>query len=399
MNHWPGEQEMDERNREKQAATPDGRSDAQPDRNEQGGAVEDAEMRGAPAHPADDEGRAGDEPRQPWEERLTGLRNEVSTLASRHRTPLSLGLAATSLALIAGTQGNQQQQMAMGGTDVMDPAEEASASQEPVWDLHVSEHDRIDFFVEFLMGRNHEKTKLWLERLGKYGPFIANELRERGMPQDLIWLATIESGLDVNAYSKAHAAGMWQFIEETGQRYGLEVSRYVDDRRDPILATSAALTYLQEMHDRFGSWYLSSAGYNTGENRVGRLMRELTGTEKGTDQGYWTIWDRLPRETRDYVPLMIAMGHIGKSPEKYGFHDLQHQQPLQFEEVIVPGGTKLTDVARISGADLEEIKELNARYVRGETPPGRDMAVRVPIGGRGPVLASLGGTAGATFGE
>src|SRR5690606_20998685 len=177
------------------------------------------------------------------------------------------------------------------------------------------------------------------------GPLIQNELRERGMPEDLLYLTMIESGLDPNAYSRADAAGLWQFIEETGERYGLEVSTYVDERRDPIKATGAALTYLQEMHDRFDSWYLSAAGYNTGENRVGRLMRETTGSEKGSDEGYWDIWDRLPSETRDYVPLMLAMGHIAKEPGKYGFHDLQYEQPLRFEEVIVPGGTKLAEVA------------------------------------------------------
>src|SRR5690606_39733190 len=109
-----------------------------------------------------------------------------------------------------------------------------------------------------------------------------------------------------NAYSSAHAAGLWQFIKETGQRYGLEVSEYVDERRDPVKATGAALTYLQDMHERFDSWFLAAAGYNTGENRVGRLMREVTGSERGTEEDYWKIWPRLPRETRDYVPLMLA---------------------------------------------------------------------------------------------
>jgi hypothetical protein len=390
---------MDQKDREQQTGANDATANRSltPDSAPHGGANSERQADSGATPPAAAAGANGDDgPRDAWQERLAGLSREVTTLGSRHRTPLALGLAASSLALVAGTQGNSAEQVAVSGS-VLDPLVEESASQEPVWDLHVSEHDRIDFFVEFLMGRNHEKTKLWLERLGKYGPFIQNELKERGMPQDLIWLATIESGLDVNAYSKAHAAGMWQFIEETGQRYGLEVSRYIDDRRDPILATSAALTYLQQMHDRFDSWYLSSAGYNTGENRVGRLMRELTGSEKGTDQGYWTIWDRLPRETRDYVPLMIAMGHIGKDPAKYGFHDLKLQEPLQFEEVLVPGGTKLTDVARIAGASLEDVEELNARFVRGETPPGREMAVRVPIGKSGPVLASLGGTAAGSF--
>jgi hypothetical protein len=303
-----------------------------------------------------------------------------------------LGLAASSLALLAGTTrggggaGESAAEVAAASEGFMPPAE-VTEKKGVTWDLHVSEHDRVDFFVEFLMGRNYDKTRSWLERIGKYGPMIQNELRERGMPEDLLYLAMIESGLNPNAYSKAHAAGLWQFISETGKRYGLEHSTYVDERRDPVKATAAALDYLQMMHERFDSWYLASAGYNTGENRVGRLMREITGSEKGTEEGYWSIWDRLPAETRDYVPLMLAMGHIAKEPDKYGFHDLKYEEPLRFEEVIVPGGTKLSDVAKTAGVDAAMIEDLNPHFVKKQTPPNRRMAVRVPVG-QGPQVAT-----------
>jgi hypothetical protein len=311
---------------------------------------------------------------------------------------MTLGLAASSLALLAGTRGGPG---GAGGAEValadvaegFKPPEQVTAEEGVKWDLHVSEHERIDFFVEFLMGRNYDKTRSWIERIGKYGPMIQNELRERGMPEDLLYLAMIESGLNPTAYSKAHASGMWQFIEETGKRYGLEVSRYVDERRDPVKSTAAGLTYLQQMHDRFDSWYLSSAGYNTGENRVGRLMRERTGSERGSDEGYWDIWDRLPRETRDYVPLMIAMGHIAKEPAKYGFHNLQYEEPLAYEEVVVPGATQLADVARAAGVELAVIEDLNPHYLRGQTPPNRRMAVRVPVGQQAQVATALDGQA------
>jgi hypothetical protein len=321
---------------------------------------------------------------------------------------VTLGLAASSLALLAGTRGGGGG--AEGGdAEVMElakaefrPPEQVAAEDGVSWDLHVSDHERIDFFVEFLMGRNHDKTRTWLERIGKYGPMIQNELRERGMPEDLLYLAMIESGLDPTAYSKAHASGMWQFIAETGQRYGLEVSRYVDERRDPVKSTAAGLTYLQFMYDRFGSWYLSSAGYNTGENRVGRLMRERTGSERGTDEGYWDIWDRLPRETRDYVPLMIAMGHIAKEPAKYGFHNLQYQEPLAYEEVVVPGATRMSDIARAAGTSTAVIEDLNPHFLRGQTPPDRRMTVRVPVGQQAQVATALKGesvSAGAGLAE
>jgi hypothetical protein len=311
---------------------------------------------------------------------------------------LTLGLAASSLALLAGTRGGSgssagggEKPVDVAVSDAFMPPEMVTAEKGVQWDLHVSEHDRIDFFVEFLMGRNYDKTRSWIERIGKYGPMIQNELRERGMPEDLLYLAMIESGLNPTAYSKAHASGMWQFIKETGQRYGLEVSTYVDERNDPVKSTAAGLTYLQMMHDRFDSWYLASAGYNTGENRVGRLMRETTGSEKGSDEGYWDIWDRLPRETRDYVPLMIAMGHIAKEPGKYGFHNLQYEDALAYEEVVVPGGTKLADVANAAGVSSAVVEDLNPHLIKKQTPPNRRMAVRVPVGQQQQVASALNG--------
>lgn len=305
----------------------------------------------------------------------------------------ALGLAATSLAILAGKSMGDRAPAA-STTQLAGVADEpavTSAEQSKEWDLTVTDHERVDFFIEFLMGKNYDKTKLWLERMGKYAPLIQNELRERGMPTDLLYLAMIESGLSPDAYSRAHAAGMWQFIEETGERHGLEVSSYVDERRDPVKATAAALDYLQKMHDRFGSWYLAAAGYNTGENRVGRLMRETTGSEQGSDADYWKIWDRLPRETRDYVPLMLAMGHIAKDPAKYGFTDLRMQDLLHFEEVTVPGGTRLSKVAEAAGAELDVIAGLNPQLVQKQTPPGREWTVRLPAGGGARVLAALEG--------
>lgn len=319
----------------------------------------------------------------------------------RRRALGAAGLAAGSVAMLAGG-GKPASTVTPTGAPILPPLPappEEEQAKGVSWDLTVTDHDRVDFFVEYLMGKNHDKTRLWLERIGKYGPMIQKELRAQGMPEDLLYLTMIESGFDPNAYSKAHAAGLWQFIEETGKRYGLEVSQYVDERRDPIKSTRAALTYLQEMHERFGSWYLSAAGYNTGENRVGRLMRETTGSERGEDANYWDIWDRLPRETRDYVPLMLAAGHIGKEPHKYGFDGLELQEPLEFEEVIVPGGTKLADVAAAGQVDVGDVKSLNPHFVHSITPPNRRMAVRVPLGQGAVVAANLGSDvqAGAVY--
>ena len=353
----------------------------------------------------------GEEPSEPGGAAADGRKATAQTDATRvgsrlrdkmGRHTATLGLAASSLALLAGAKGgtgSSTEQMAAATEEGFMPPAEVSEKKGVTWDIELSEHERVDFFVEFLMGKNHDKTRTWLERIGKYGPMVQNELRERGMPEDLLFLTMIESGLNPNAYSKAHAAGLWQFIEETGERYGLEVSSYVDERRDPVKSTDAALTYLSEMNERFGgSWYLSAAGYNTGENRVGRLMRETTGSEHAANEAaYWQIWDRLPSETRDYVPLMLAMGKIAKEPAKYGFTDLKYEEPLQFEQVTVPGGTKLADIAKTAGVDPEVVYDLNPHLVKKQTPPKREWAVRVPVG-QGPQVAAAFGASGAASG-
>jgi membrane-bound lytic murein transglycosylase D len=161
----------------------------------------------------------------------------------------------------------------------------------------------------------------YMERMPKYESMISAKLAQRGMPQDLIYLAMIESGFNPTAKSPAAASGLWQFIGETGRRYGLKVTRKLDERNDPAKATDAALSYLADLYDRFGSWYLAAAAYNTGENRVGRIMREVTGSERGTDADYYRIANRLPQETRDYVPKLIAAARIAKEPAKYGFEE------------------------------------------------------------------------------
>ncbi|HEX7119472.1 MAG TPA: lytic transglycosylase domain-containing protein [Longimicrobiales bacterium] len=248
------------------------------------------------------------------------------------------------------------------------------------WDLPVERTERVDYWIDYLTTERRDRTREWLERLGYYGPMIQAKLRERGMPQDLVFLAMAESGFDPTAYSAAHASGVWQFIAETGRRYGLEVSDYVDERNDPIKATDAALDYLQDLHDRFGSWYLAAAAYNTGENRVERILDERAGGARGEESLYWQIGEFLPQETRDYVPIMLAVGHIAKDPAAYGFTEFEYQPPMRYEEIRVPPGTSLEDIAREENVDLDELRRLNAHLVRGQTPPDRAWDVRIPVG-------------------
>jgi len=189
------------------------------------------------------------------------------------------------------------------------------------WDLANLDHPRVDTWIRIFTTDPKVKPRFaqWLDRKPKYEPMISAKLAQRDMPQDLIYLAMIESGFNPRAKSPAKAGGLWQFISETGQRYGLTVNKRVDERNQPEKATDAALSYLSDLHDRFGSWYLAAAAYNAGENRVGRIMRQVTGREKGTDEDYYRISGFLPKETREYVPMMIAAGRISKDPERYGF--------------------------------------------------------------------------------
>src|SRR5688500_257825 len=163
------------------------------------------------------------------------------------------------------------------------PAPMAPASRlQPGWDLANIDHAQVDYWVGRLQTDRRPIIEAALRMRGRYGPLVTQALAQRGMPQDLLYLAMIESGFNPRAYSRAHASGLWQFIPETGGRYGLEVNRAVDERRDPVESTDAALRYLGRLYKRFGSWYLAAAAYNTGENRVGRIMREEKGRERGT---------------------------------------------------------------------------------------------------------------------
>jgi len=320
-----------------------------------------------------------------------------------------VGLGVGALALIAATQPYAPRSTAAPMDELVVVAEDAPSvgveaavrtaldarpyidalSGTVTWDLPSARNERVDFWIDFLEGRNAERTRVWLERQGRWAPLIRTQLRERGMPEDLLYLAMIESGLSPYAYSRAHASGMWQFIAETGRRYGLRIDGYVDERRDPIASTDAALDYLQDMHDDFGSWFLAAAGYNSGENRVARLLRQKAGGATGDEGLYWVIGPHLPRETRDYVPLMLAAGHIAKQPEQYGFRGLVYQDPFDFVEVEVPGGTSLASVARAGDLDKDVLEDLNPHLVRDVTPPGESWKLRVPRGSDARVAANL----------
>ena len=251
------------------------------------------------------------------------------------------------------------------------------------WDLPNLDHPRVDYWVSRFdtVPAMRKKFEGFLERAGLWAPPILEKLEERGMPRDLIFLAMIESGFNPAAQSWASAAGVWQFIPETGQRYGLAIDRAVDERHDPIRATDAALDYLEDLHERFNSWYLAAAAYNTGENRVGRIMRETFGRERAESEAdYYRIWDALPSETRDYVPLMVAAARISKNQATYGFHTVEPLPEIDWEEIVVPPATPLQSIADERGLTVEQIRAINPHFRIHRTPNDRDYAVRIPSG-------------------
>jgi soluble lytic murein transglycosylase-like protein len=175
-------------------------------------------------------------------------------------------------------------------------------------------HERVDYWVErFSRGDKRAEIAEAFARKPEVEAMITGELRRRGMPEELIYLAMAESGLNPQAHSIADAAGIWQLVPDTARRWGLTVNDTVDERRDPQKSTVAALSYLSYLYNRFGSWYLAAAAYNAGENRIARII------ESGTDADYYRVWDQLPGETRDYIPAMTALARIGRDPARYGF--------------------------------------------------------------------------------
>lgn len=248
------------------------------------------------------------------------------------------------------------------------------------FDLPVVWNASVARFVELFEHEQPDRMALYLKRAGRYEGMIREKLRARGMPEDLLYLSMIESGFNPNARSTAQAVGLWQFMAPTARGYGLRIDAYVDERRDPEKATDAALRYLEDLYRQFGSWTLAAAAYNSGGGRVARIMREETGAVSGKDSDFWVIRGRLPRETREYVPLIFAATLIGKQPSRYGLDQVERWLPVRTDTVSVPGGTPFSAVARAADVRESEVRRLNPHLLRGVTPPGAPFPVRIPDG-------------------
>jgi len=249
--------------------------------------------------------------------------------------------------------------------------------KEPDFDIPIVINARVEQFIQIFQTTLRERFVTWLARSGKYIPLMKKLLKEQGLPEDLVYIALIESGFNPYAYSRSKAVGPWQFIYLTGKKYGLRVNWWVDERRDPEKSTLAAAKYLKDLYDTFACWYLAAAGYNAGEYKIVKAMKRYR------TEDFWALAKAryLKRETKDYVPLMIAAALVAKDPEKYGFTDVEYEKPVRYEKVRVPELTGLSVVANACEASLDEIKDLNPELRRGVTPPNEnDYEIKIPSG-------------------
>ncbi|MDC4224198.1 MAG: transglycosylase SLT domain-containing protein [Candidatus Manganitrophus sp.] len=253
------------------------------------------------------------------------------------------------------------------------------------YDIPIVYNELVNDYIVFFQTRLRDRFELWLARSGQYTLLMRDILREHQLPEDLVFLALIESGFNPKAFSRAKAAGPWQFIKGTGKRYGLRIDQWIDERRDPVKSTVAAAKYLKDLFGMFGSWPLSMASYNAGE---GRIMRAMARTKS---EDFWELKEtrHIRPETKNYVPKYMAATMIARNPQKYGFN-IEYLPPFTYDEVEIPKSTSLKTIAKAAGVTIAEIKTYNPELKKESTPPGYPRyRLKLPTGTRETFLANF----------
>jgi membrane-bound lytic murein transglycosylase D len=272
------------------------------------------------------------------------------------------------------------------GDSLSGAAPKMEEEAEPTWDMDVRAYetqDRVAHYVNMFSGRSRERIADRLERGTRYEPMIRAKMKAGGLPEDMYYLALVESGFDPHAYSKAAAVGMWQFMTSTARDMGMRVDWWVDERRDPVRSTSAAVRFIRGLRDQFGSLYLAAAAYNGGPGRVSRGLARYADDLENTagDDAFFVLAEKdyLRNETREYVPQLIAAALIAKEPARYGM-TIHTLPPLAYDSVRVPPSTPLAAIAKAAHASTRDVLDLNPHLLRGMTPPRESYLVRVPAG-------------------
>ncbi len=260
---------------------------------------------------------------------------------------------------------------------------EALAVKAPAFTVTVN--PEVTAFVERFTGPQRTIIGAWLNRSVRYLDMIRDVFRSHGLPEDLAFVAMIESGFNPAAVSRAGAKGLWQFMAATARRYGLRVDRWVDERFDPEKSTLAAARYLRDLHAQFGSWALAKAAYNAGEAKIGRAISTAGSSD------FWALRRTrlLRQETRDFVPAIQAAILIGRDPARFGFTVDDPGTTQDTATIHVPPRTNLKTLAAAARIPYERLEDLNRVLVRGITPPGAPYELRVPAEAREPVRQAL----------
>ncbi|HET9947693.1 MAG TPA: transglycosylase SLT domain-containing protein [Longimicrobiales bacterium] len=246
--------------------------------------------------------------------------------------------------------------------------------------------EAVQGWVEYWREDVASAMPAFLERMAVFQALVDSALVEHDLPPSLCYLPFIESGYNPLALSRASAVGMWQFMRTTATGLGMEVTPLLDQRRDPVRSTEAAIRYLSSLRTELGSWFLALAAYNGGPNRVRRVLARYAPGVEPSDSLFWALRHHFPRETRDFVPKLIGAALVAGDPAAHGF-EAPAADRFAFDVVRVPDATTLDVVARAAGTSLEEIERLNPEYVKGITPAGRTSVLRVPEG-RGPAFTA-----------
>ena len=233
---------------------------------------------------------------------------------------------------------------------------------------------KVQQFLNYYRGRGRRTMEIGLTRSGKFMTMARRIFREEGVPENVAWLGQVESAWKPTAHSWAAAAGLWQFIPGTGRRYGLRRTAYLDERQSFEKATRASARYLKFLANRYrGNWELAMGAYNCGEGNVDKAIR------KAGRRNFWAAYPYLPRETRKYVPNILAVIIIANNPYKYGFGHVRPSRPLRYDRVRIPALTRLSLLAQASDTTVQYLRYLNPELRTSRTPP-EPYIVRVPAG-------------------